>query len=1053
MAPSMIRIAHLSDFHLNDNKLFDAEHQIVKPLIKDLEEFHDERSVDLIVCSGDLVDAGAQSFDSPKKGFDTFSEVVAEPILDALSLGRERFIIAPGNHDMVRTDDTQVTELGLTKKLISQEEITAYMEEGDDEGSKRTNCYNAFEKRFYSDTDATLHCSRYESAHRLNLYGLEVGIASINSAWRCYDSKEDKGKIIIGLRQVEAAVEALHGCVLSIAVIHHPISHLIDFDREAVRERVLRDFDFLLQGHDHAARTQATQVIENAIFTSAAPGVLHQNIESDSRTYANGYQIIDYNPLTQAIVAHTRRFVASSNAFKANHDKGDEEGKASYSLPSKAEWQQFKERRDLTLRIQRQYEPGLNQHLLSHGTDTVAPKRTADIFVMPEVVHRRRGQVEGEAEERQFSLQALAESTSNLIVLGRREAGKTVLLNRLFSELTEKIDEYHQIPVRIAFPEMGHRRVETLLNEFLGVGSHETKRIAEEHSLTLLIDDISFRQADKHRIRRLERFQNEYPNTRIIATHLQQHSGDLPRGEHEKLQLKPTQIKSFRVKQIRALVSNWFVDSEVVNTPEQLDNIVSLFRVLDIPRTPLSVSILLWIIEKQESYRPKNKATMVEKFIERLLRKYGKDEVYSGRFDFKNKQRLLAELAHHMYCQGNADYRIRYSDALVFSEKHMEGRNFEFDAQPILDSLIEVGILAKSEQQIQFRFECFFEYFLAKKMGFDDSFKEVVLCEEEYLKFTSEIEYFAGIERDRSDILKLLKERLNDAYEAIGKELKDEPTSYDHYFQNTFSLVQALDESTALENVEENRPSDKDIEAMQDQQLAITNPGGGIRKKEMPETPYDRLTRLLFLTAQVLRHTEETDEANLKTESYQAVIQAALTFTVLYKYSLERYLDENEDSLPQEFEDMAALMVDYAPVIIQLILHTEVGTKKLNRVYKDEIDRVIENKTISDLEKFFSVFLYADNGGDDYIGQISRLISEIRRRYAEDSIFLKLIIYFYVRSKSEKLDNELLNLIAEVMVKAKGLPRSEKARIIARHRRRKQKQSKSSDAAQTALEF
>ena len=1048
----MIRIAHISDFHLSNDNLFAAEDRIVEPLVKDLKEFHEEEGIDLVVCSGDFVNTGAQSFDSPKEGFDTFTEMVADHILESLNLGRERFIIAPGNHDVVRSADTRYAESGLTHELTSQEKVTSYIEEGSEEGSKRIHAYNDFEKRFY-DGACTAQCSRYESVHHFDLDDWKVGVASLNSAWRCYNSGEDAGNIIVGMRQVQRALKALNGCELRIAVMHHPISDLIDFDQKAIRSTVLREFDFLLRGHDHAGSTRTTQVIENAIFTSAAPGVLHRNINSDSRTYANGYQIIDFNPQTQKITTHARRFVESSNAFRANPDNGGEDGKGFYKLPSKAEWKQFEEQRELTKQIQRQYEPGLNQHLLTYGTDTVAPKRIADIFVMPEVVHRRRGEKKGETEEKEFSLGELAESSSNLVILGGREAGKTMLLNRLLTELSENVDEYRQIPVRIDFPEMGNRRVETLVNEFLGVGSTETKRIAEEQSLTLLIDDISFREADKYRIRRLEKFIEEYSKTRIVATHLQQHSGDLPRSHHEKLQFKPVEIKSFRVKQIRALVSNWFVESDVVSTPEQLDNIVSLFQVLDIPRTPFAVSILLWIVEKQEGYRPKNKATMVEKFVERLLQKYEKEEVYSGRFDFKNKQRLLAELAYYMYREGNADYHVSYLNALTFIDKHIKGREFDFNPQPILDSFIETGLLAKSNQQVQFRFECFFEYFLAKKMGFDDRFKETVLSESEYLKFTSEIEYFAGIERDQSDILNLLTKRLKDAYGVIGEELTEEHDSYDNYFMNNFSLVQALDESSALENVEENRPSDKDIESMKDEQLAATVPGGGIRRKELPETPYDRLTRLLFLTAQVLRHTEETDEENLKTKSYQAVIQAALTFTVLYKYALERHLNENEQALPEAFKDMATLMIDYAPVVTQLILHTEVGTRKLNKVFRDEIERIINDEEISDFEKFLSVFLYADNDGIDYTKQIRRLIHKLRYSYAEDSVFIKLIIYFYVRSKSEKLDNELLNLMADVMVKAKGLHPSAKGQIIEEHRKRKQKQRKNYDVDQTALEF
>ena len=58
----MIRIVHLSDIHLNKKTLKDAEQFVIKALIKDLKKYSDEKRIDLIFITGDLIDRGGESF-------------------------------------------------------------------------------------------------------------------------------------------------------------------------------------------------------------------------------------------------------------------------------------------------------------------------------------------------------------------------------------------------------------------------------------------------------------------------------------------------------------------------------------------------------------------------------------------------------------------------------------------------------------------------------------------------------------------------------------------------------------------------------------------------------------------------------------------------------------------------------------------------------------------------------------------------------------------------------------------------------------------------------
>lgn len=1045
----MVRIAHLSDFHISNDDLFESEHLIVDPLIEDLSSFHDDQHIDLVICSGDLIDRGGQAFENVQKAFNAFTDRVAAPILDALSLSRTRFIVVPGNHDIDFDRDSPISEKGLAAKLTDQDKITEYIKSGEREGSNRIDPYYNFISDFYdSDTDPS-SLTRYESTFVYeDIGGTKLGVAALNSAWRCAPAA-DQEELLLGQHQIYRALQHLEDCDVKIAVSHYSLNHLAEHDQDSVKPLVRREFDLLFCGHVHRGQTKSAKVDSNALFASISPGALRRNVKSDSRDYANGYRVVDFDPHTLKITAHSRRYAPNKNVFDPDTDLGDSEGVTEHQLPSSEERRRYDEARDLAEQIINQHTPTLDQQLLSSGTDTEAPGRITDIFVMPEVVHRKRigeerdTDIEEEVEdidETNFDLQDLASDEENFVLMGEKEAGKTALLNRLLIELAEGINEYRQIPVRIDFQELGNRRIESEVNQFLGVGSQEVGRVATEHNLTLLVDDITFEEHDDRRIERLRSFAEEYPGTRIVATYCQSHSGDLPMGSAHSLQLRPLEIKLFRTEQLRALVDRWFSESDAINTPSQTQNIVALFEVLDIPRTPLAASMMLWIIEKQEGYKPKNKATMVENFIERLLQKHAREEALSGQFDFTNKVFLLSNLAHQMLNNGAANYRIRYSRALECCEEHLQGREWqdEFPARQILDNLIEAGIFAEDGDHIRFRFRCFFEYFLAKRMEHDQEFRESVLSEEQYLAFPGEIEYYTGIKRSCTNILQRFSTRLEDLYSDIHDHLLDGGKTCDDYLEDGPSRVSTMDANQALARIEEDRPSEEDLEALQDERLEMAERGQGIARREQPEDILEKLSRALFLTAQVLKYTEETDEPEIKTEVYQNVIQCALIYTVLYRIALRQYLQECGDELPAEFRELSDLLADYAPVTVQVKLHSQMGTKKLNGVFRSEAERNLKsNGHVSDLEHFFSVFLLAENKGDGYLDWIERLIDGLQTRYMEDIVFFKLLTYFYVRSNSDEMDNRLLNLMAEVLVKAKDLPPSEKGRIMEEYRKKK----------------
>ena len=103
------------------------------------------------------------------------------------------------------------------------------------------------------------------------------------------------------------------------------------------------------------------------------------------------------------------------------------------------------------------------------------------------------------------------------------------------------------------------------------------------------------------------------------------------------------------------------------------------------------------------------------------------------------------------------------------------------------------------------------------------------------------------------------------------------------------------------------------------------------------------------------------------------------------------------------------------PILNEAFLEDKLGTSKLNNVVKKRIDNIIDDKEITQLEKFCTVFLYSDFKGKEYLGVIKKYIGNLKHNYVKDMTLLKLISYYYIRSDTKTSDLKYENLIADLI--------------------------------------
>jgi predicted MPP superfamily phosphohydrolase len=1031
-----MRFLHLSDFHFAQDRIEDFN-LFFRPLLADIHEFHTNVPIDYLMISGDLVDKGGLSFTDRGRCFWFFKDAVIKPIQEALKIETGQIYFVPGNHDVFRDMDDRYQEIGLRQELSSIEKVNDFI---DKEGNvvNRIRIYKEFEKDFYQD-HSMKNLSYYQSSFISERNSRKVGIACLNSAWRSYDTDTDLHNLLVGERQIIRAAEYLHKADIRVALIHHPVDWLAQFDQFCISTALERNFNLVFCGHIHRNTAWIQTALYNGMFVSIAPANWIYGTRTDSAVFGNGYSIIDFDEDKYVIAVHHRRFSYAKSKYVPNTDLGNDLGVSTFQLPTTTEIEKRKEENRLVSNIKSTHFDALNEHLITYDTDTAAPKDIKSIFVMPQVVEKIEYRGEKKKEnEKAFSISEICSFPGSQIIFGSKESGKTILLDRIILEYADNLNLYNQLPVRFDFQEMGNRRIETIINRFLGVSISCVDDLLQTYNIVLLIDNVSFGLYDQKNLNRLEVFLAAHTNVRVIGTCSQIVEGSLPVELFDYpffASMRKLHIRSFRTQEIRKLVKNWFSLRPTLDQDDKIDKLVRLLLILNLPRTPLAISMFLWIIEQQENYQPINHATMLENFIEKLFLKHSRKEIYSDRFDYRNKERLLSDIAFEMLTKGSENYRLPYRRLNEFVDDYMHAKKFEFtNAEDVLKHFLSNGILIEetdeTDRHVRFRFSCFLKYFLMRKMDIDRDFKAHVLDEGNFLAFTDEIDYFTGIKRDADDILELIVSRMEAEFKSILEFINKLPQTFDNIFDTRESFVAKADEAFLTRLTEQKKPTQEEIDQMQNEVLDQMIPEKGITRKEYTISKRKRMELLWTLGAKVLKNTEETTKANLKINSYISVLRCSMAFANLWKYHIEKHIEENKGNPDFKLDQELDIQRQVLPLIHQLYLYFLVGTTKLSIIFREKLEADEDNNNISDFERFITTFIYSDIRGPKSNAYIRKFIKKVRHPHLVDMTLFKLISYYLFRSKTKETDYRYENLIGDLMVNAKKLKKSKKSGII-----------------------
>jgi predicted MPP superfamily phosphohydrolase len=331
-APSRwITWLHLSDLHYQPDDAYNRD-EVLKALWQDLRNRRDIdpglEQLDFIVFTGDITYHGIPNeYELAVKNF-------IQPLFDHTGLDWAQLFVVPGNHDVCRDDMTPFSKR-IASTLSTRDDVTRLLEIMDDDHQlvfKRQRAYRAFFERHFPHLQ--LDARGYFYVAQLSIRSRQIAIIGLNSAWSGEGGKADQGNLVLGERQVSAALEGTEQADLRIVLLHHPFDWLQDDNEDTggVIRRLESRCEVILSGHLHRPNVCSISTLHGD-FVRIPAGSIY-----DKRRSPLSYNFVRFDLKSKSGVVYLRRYNDERGEWQRDaYSTGDrDDGRKTIALSASA---------------------------------------------------------------------------------------------------------------------------------------------------------------------------------------------------------------------------------------------------------------------------------------------------------------------------------------------------------------------------------------------------------------------------------------------------------------------------------------------------------------------------------------------------------------------------------------------------------------------------------------------------------------------------------------------------------------------------------------------
>lgn len=935
-----MRILHLSDLHYNNSFNYG---ELLDKLKEDLQIFSNIKKINFICVTGDIFDKGDTSqikINEAKIFFDNILNVLPE----------SKIIFCPGNHDVNLKKINKITMAGLKNyqsigdlgSVIRGEDVLPHIED-----------YINFTKLL----NPNHYCiNNFYHTEIISFGDKNIGFASLNSSWLSQGGGEkDRNNLMICREQLEDAYIRIKSCDIKIAMMHHTLDWLEPAEAKYCELFFHKNFNILLNGHNHnnSAFHIKSNIGELALSNTAS-------LFNDRNKY-NSYNLIDI--CENEFKIYAREYFAERNAFDSSN-RFSSNGELSFALNSFG----------LEFNVAGLIESS-NRHneiLLSHTNSTVAPKTIKQIFVSPPISNKSILEVTSDSENIQklFDLTEISNTDNNIAFIGRRETGRSTLLNHIAADRNKDFNNSSILGfvVDLSICKETEAAVFEECTKFYEseIRRSDVKAIFSAGKAVVCFDNFDKNNPKITRI--IFEIIEKYPLNRYVFGLLED---DIVAEQKAFLLGKNIDvyfIHPYGKKHTKKLALNWFgVQSEDI--AGKLNSLESLLNGLKIPRTPFLVSALLWVIENSSSnINIINHSAAIDLLIDGLLEKI-KDTNLRKSNDVHDQKHFLTKFAKELFNRN--EFRITIVEFDRYISEYFNSRMLSTSSLEFSDSLYRKGILFKRDGYVSFKFDCFRAYFLSRNFNNDPDFLRFAIRKDNIVSFTSELDYYTGLLKDNSNVLI----EVNSITEDLFKDLEEySKLKFDFFLMNDSkqdgnaieqdctNLINALDDDFIDMEVE----SKLEVVVEGDEQVFI----------DEQSKIFDPLINVLSyarVISNINRNLELIDDSELKIRSFENTIKL---WTLIFLSSYHLVDKSNEVANLRLNEEKAEIFKKMATVLIPQTIVTLMAESLANPKMDILYNKVINNYSESFERRLMCVILSSEASTKGWIENIEKIMSQ-----------------------------------------------------------------------------
>jgi predicted MPP superfamily phosphohydrolase len=1019
----MFKIAHISDLHFNPDF---QQQQVIDALCEDLKTQGKDEPFDALIFSGDIAAKGEIN--------PAISEIILGKFISALknSIGSTTpILICPGNHDINLKRRNEIYQ-PVFERVNSSEEANKLTSKAEDSTTAAIWSHIADFRSLASaiDSDAFSKSPIFYTK-KIQKENLTIGFACLNSAWMTKGGgNQDLGRLYLGEGILDTARKELNDTDFKIAIFHHPLDWFAVDERANIQRYLIQNFDGLFNGHMHDTNATSLHTNSGTLFINNT-GCIYQ-----TRDYFNGYSITEIDLTNRKWIINAREFYLTRSKF-GKAERFSEGGRWEVEFSNKHTSSCIPISIEATKAIN---ERG-NAQLLSHTASDIAPKSVNAMFVEPPLSKMSEKEVlaksKNDAVDKNayLSIQQISSNEKSIFFLGKREAGKSLLLHHIAINRFSSFKNDARLGLVFDLSSAPRLTTATLLQqgvEFCGgeINRSDLKSLLNAGEVIVCIDNVKTREEAHAKL--ISQFISEYPRCRYIFAGSEEIVDDLSGNALPDLPIECERIfvHSFRNRHTKELVARWFGSNDLALN-QRIKNINNLFDRLRVPRTPFLVSVLSWVLEQRPNANVINKASAIEVLLEGLLEKF-KESKSRKEVDSNIQQDFLTEFAFHLdnvYLE-----RINRIDFDQFAVTYIKKRGLNIPIDGLSSELLRKGLLHSSDDSISFKFDCFRAYFLSRKFADNNELLKKALTPALISRYSTELDLFTGINRNRIDILRMAKSMCEDSFQLL--EFKFDPTAFDKITDPTLFADKLLLEKieTSLDKNEVHLEKEKN--ELPD---TVSADHEAARKRHLAPEVSDvtRFIESLRAFSMILRNSELVADVNLKAECFESALDHWAKTMVAAVVSLTELSNEqNSSDKPKENENsklskkiMTPFVKAMVPQMIISIMCEALSTPKLELFIKEKIS----DKRI--LVRLLAVFLNLGNSEaeNESLAAVKSLFNDFRGNgFILEMLFLRLLHAYLNTELSARSAKPLRDLIGDIMIELRGGGINESALIKSR---------------------